>query len=100
MRLTAVILFCAQVGNTSVNIATTFKDLRVEHETQDGSTEDAVASARVDIKNFVVFLASEVMNPDKIVCQVLDNHMVHMFLSHEDLALHYLLSVVDRGDDN
>jgi HUS1 checkpoint protein len=55
---------------------------------------DEFFSARVDIKKFVQFLMSEQVNPSKVVCNIIDDKMVAMFLVHEDIVLNYFLPVV------
>jgi HUS1 checkpoint protein len=60
----------------------------------DEENNDEFFSARVDIKKFVQFLTSQQVNPNKVVCNIVDDKMVAMFLVHEDVTLHYFLPVV------
>ncbi|KAJ9574065.1 hypothetical protein L9F63_008591 [Diploptera punctata] len=55
---------------------------------------DEYYSARVDVRKFVQFLSSEQVNPNKVVCNIVDDQMVVLFLLHEDITLHYYLPVV------
>ena len=55
---------------------------------------DEFFSARVDIKKFVQFLMSEQVNPVKVVCNIVDDRMLVLFLVHEDITLHCFLPAV------
>jgi len=57
-------------------------------------SSDEFFSARVDIKKFVHFLMSEQVNPVKVVCNIVDDRMLALFLVHEDITLHCFLPAV------
>lgn len=57
-------------------------------------SSDEFFSARVDIKKFVQFLTSEQVNPVKVVCNIVDDRMLALFLVHEDVILHCFLPAV------
>jgi HUS1 checkpoint protein len=60
----------------------------------DEENSEEFFSARIDIKKFAQFLTSEQVNPIKIVCNIVDDKMVAMFLVHEDITMHYFLPAV------
>ena len=55
---------------------------------------DEFFSVRVDVRKFIQFLTSEQVNPSKVVCNIVDDHMVVLFVLHEDVTLHYFLPVI------
>ncbi|XP_021921492.1 checkpoint protein HUS1 isoform X3 [Zootermopsis nevadensis] len=82
-----------KVETPEATVSTHFKNLTVEDSGGD-EENDEFFSARVDIKKFVQFLMSEQVNPNKVLCKIVDDKMVAMFLVHEDIVLHYFLPVV------
>ncbi|XP_069690158.1 checkpoint protein HUS1 [Periplaneta americana] len=83
-----------KIETAEATVSTHFKDLPVENAGGAGDSSDEFFSARVDVKKFVQFLTCEQVNPNKVVCNILDDQMVAMFLVHEDVTLHYFLPVI------
>lgn len=84
-----------KVETPDATVSTHFKDLIVQTTEVAGSEgSDEFFSARVDVRKFVQFLTSEQVNPSKVVCNIVDDHMVVLYLLHEDVTLHYFLPVV------
>jgi HUS1 checkpoint protein len=57
-------------------------------------SSDEFFSARIDVKKFVQFLTTEQVIPSKVVCSIVDDKMVAMFLVHDDITMHYFLPAV------
>uniref|UniRef100_A0A0B6Z858 Checkpoint protein n=1 Tax=Arion vulgaris TaxID=1028688 RepID=A0A0B6Z858_9EUPU len=62
---------------------------------QDRDSHEFV-SARIDIRRFAQFLNGQQVNPNKVVCNIVNHRMVHFFLLHDDVSLQYFLPVVSR----
>jgi HUS1 checkpoint protein len=60
----------------------------------DEENSEEFFSARIDIKKFVQFLTSEQVNPSKVVCNIVDDKMVAMFLVLDDITMHYFLPAI------
>ncbi|PSN30647.1 Checkpoint protein HUS1 [Blattella germanica] len=85
-----------KVETPEATVSTHFKELIVEttpNETDDEG-RDEYYSARVDIKKFVQFLNTDQVSPQKVVCNIVDDEMIVMFVVHQDVTLHYFLPVI------
>lgn len=52
------------------------------------------AEARIDIRRFAQFLSSQQVNPNRVICNIVDKRVVHFFLMHDDVSLQYFMPVV------
>ncbi|XP_064644167.1 checkpoint protein HUS1-like [Lineus longissimus] len=52
------------------------------------------AEARIDIRKLAQFLIGQQVNPDKVICNIVDNRFIHFFLLHEDMSLQYFMPVI------
>ncbi|XP_013379912.1 checkpoint protein HUS1 isoform X1 [Lingula anatina] len=52
------------------------------------------AEARIDIRKFSQFLSGQQVNPERVICNILDNRVVHFFLLHDDVSLQYFMPVI------
>ncbi|MFT7800215.1 checkpoint protein HUS1 [Arapaima gigas] len=82
-----------------VSVSTHFKDLGNppwdDDDSQGGSQECAkMAQVRVDIKRLQQFLTSQQVNPNKAVCNIVRERIVHFILLHEDVSLQYFIPAV------
>lgn len=91
-----------QVEAALVSVATSFQDLEIpDIGDGDASTShrhawppDEFASVRVDIRKFLQFLSGQLVNPERVVCNIVDQRIVHFFLLHEDFSLQYFIPAV------
>ncbi|KAK7092951.1 hypothetical protein V1264_008622 [Littorina saxatilis] len=52
------------------------------------------AQARIDIRRFAQFLSSQQVNPNRVICNIVNNRVVHFYLMHDDVSLQYFMPVV------
>lgn len=83
-----------KVETPEATVSTHFKNLIMENSGGDEENTEEFFSARIDIRKFVQFLTSEQVNPSKVVCNIVDDKMVAMFLINEDIIMHYFLPAV------
>lgn len=81
-------LFSLGVKTIPCTVKTLFKDLSVDHSNSCKSS----ASAVVDSKRFSAFLCCELMHASKEICYIISGTVVHWYLEHRNLQLHYYLS--------
>ncbi|MPC17493.1 Checkpoint protein HUS1 [Portunus trituberculatus] len=53
--------------------------------------KEQLHSATVEIKKLISFLAGEQIGPSKVICNIVDDRMIHLFLLHDDVILQYFL---------
>ncbi|PVD37195.1 hypothetical protein C0Q70_04190 [Pomacea canaliculata] len=94
------------VETDMVAINTHFKDLfnpSWKKDGGDGGRQDKGISqqdptdfvqARIDIKRFAQFLSSQQVNPNRVICNIIDSRLVHFYLMHDDFSLQYFMPVV------
>lgn len=83
-------LFVLKVDTDSATVSTHFQDLQVWSCSQKDQ-EDKI-SATVDIKKFFMFLAWDVVHPDGVKCNILQDRMVNLYLHVSDhLKIHYFI---------
>ncbi|XP_074653018.1 checkpoint protein HUS1-like [Tubulanus polymorphus] len=100
--------FIVKVETDSVTIATHFRDLKnpvfgkphqdaaaqlPSQSTQQQKREE-FAETRIDIKKFAQFLAGQQVNPNKVICNIVENKVAHFFLLHDDVSLQYFMPAV------
>ncbi|KAG7155985.1 checkpoint protein HUS1-like [Homarus americanus] len=78
------------VSTDVVDVSTHFKNLSVPVWGDDNDT-GGTHSATVDIKKLGLLLQGSQINPTKVICNIVANRMVHMFLLHDDVTLQYFL---------
>ncbi|CAG2247948.1 HUS1 [Mytilus edulis] len=52
------------------------------------------SKARIDIRKFAQFLSGQLVNPTKVICNIVHNKVVHFLLLNEDVSLQYFMPVV------
>ncbi|XP_046821611.1 checkpoint protein HUS1 [Vespa crabro] len=74
-------MFILRVETDSANVSTHFQGLQVWSS---GQTEDNFAiSATIDVKKLLTFLSWDIVHPNSVRCNILENKIVNLFL---DLA--------------
>ncbi|OAD59651.1 Checkpoint protein HUS1 [Eufriesea mexicana] len=82
-----------KIDNDSATVSTHFQDLQIWSCSQQ-NREDKV-SATIDIKKFLMFLAWDIVHPDGVKCNILQDRMINLFLHLADyLKIHYFLPSV------
>lgn len=82
-------MFVLKVDADSATVATHFQDLPVWNCSQE---REEPVSATIDIKKFCMFLAWDIIHPDGVKCNILQDRMVNLFLHLADyLKLHCFL---------
>lgn len=91
--------FSVSVTTDDVDVSTHFKHLSMpvwdSTELPDGEPEEMHAAV-VDIKKLALFLQGDNINPNKVICNIVGNRMVHLFLLHDDVTLQYFLPAVTQ----
>ncbi|XP_039248649.2 checkpoint protein HUS1-like [Styela clava] len=96
-----------RVDTDLVTVKTSFQDLDIpdvrmeDEEVQSVSHRlawppDEFASARIDIKKFLQFLAGQIINPERVICNIVDGTIVQFFLLHDELSLQYFIPAIAR----
>nr|XP_002130439.1 checkpoint protein HUS1-like isoform X2 [Ciona intestinalis] len=94
--------FALKVETELVSATTRFSDLEIPPYDPDGDSQapsklwppSEMASARIDVKKLLQFLAGQQINPYKVICNIVDQSAVHFFLVHDDISLQYFIPVV------
>ncbi|XP_069165296.1 checkpoint protein HUS1 isoform X2 [Procambarus clarkii] len=83
------------VSTDVVNVSTHFKQLSMPVWDGQGNNDDddpeVLNSATVDIKKLAFFLQGDQVNPTKVICNIVEKRVIHMFLLHDDVTLQYFL---------
>ncbi|XP_063845384.1 checkpoint protein HUS1-like isoform X3 [Scylla paramamosain] len=83
------------VTSDAANVSTYFRNLTMPTWDLEGAAsqmdEEQLHSATVEIKKLISFLAGEQIGPCKVICNIVDDRMVHLFLLHDDVILQYFL---------
>lgn len=88
-----------KVTTDTASIAMHFQDLKIVTPTstrnpdEDNDNEE-MFSVRLDAKRLSSVLTSELLHPRRVLCNILDDQMLHMVLEHEDVLMHYRASAV------
>ncbi|CAK9829107.1 Checkpoint protein HUS1 [Anthophora retusa] len=83
-------MFVLKIETDSATVSTHFQNLQVWSCSQQ-DCEDEI-SATVDIKKFFTFLAWDIVHPECVKCNILQDKMVNLFLQLADyLKIHYFL---------
>ncbi|KAI4493754.1 hypothetical protein M0804_001930 [Polistes exclamans] len=72
-------MFILKVETDSANVSANFQGLQVWSSSQ----EDRVISATIDVKKLLTFLAWDIVHPNSVRCNIIENRIVNLFL---DLA--------------
>ncbi|KAK4320744.1 hypothetical protein Pmani_008401 [Petrolisthes manimaculis] len=83
------------MSTDTVTVSTYFRHLSMptwdrDDGGRDGEPEE-LRSATVDIKRLALFLTGEQIGPSKVICNIVEGRLIHMFLLHEDVTLQYFL---------
>ncbi|KAI5702664.1 hypothetical protein M8J76_004744 [Diaphorina citri] len=81
-------LFSLGVNTIPCTVKTLFRNLSVDHSNCSKST----ASALVETKRLSQFLSCELMNASKEICYIVSGNLIHWYLEHKTLQLHYYLA--------
>ena len=54
------------------------------------------ASVRVDLKRFSIFLVGEQLQPKRVIANIVEREMLHMYFIHDDLVVQYFLPVTSK----
>ncbi|XP_076764605.1 hus1-like checkpoint clamp component [Xylocopa sonorina] len=82
--------FVLKIDTDNATVSTHFRDLQV-WSCSEQDRENKV-SATIDIKKFFMFMAWDIMHPDGVKCNILQDRMVNLFLHIADyLKIHYFL---------
>ncbi|XP_066543066.1 checkpoint protein HUS1 [Hoplias malabaricus] len=84
-----------------VSVTTHFKglgnppwsDSASQSQDQSRDVED-MARARVDIRKLQQFLMGQQVNPNKSMCNIVDQRIIHLILLQEDMSLQYFIPAV------
>lgn len=82
------------VSTDVVSVSTHFKNLNVPVWDEEDHSEDdpeKLHSATVDIKKLAFFLQGIQVIPTKVICNIADRRVIHMFLLNDDVTLQYFL---------
>ncbi|XP_063610271.1 checkpoint protein HUS1-like [Penaeus indicus] len=83
------------VTTDTVKVSTHFRHLPMPvWEGQEDSRESApeeLHSATVDIKKLALFLHGEQGGPTKVICNIVEDRTIHLFLINDDVTLQYFL---------
>ncbi|XP_050730713.1 checkpoint protein HUS1-like [Eriocheir sinensis] len=83
------------VTSDTASVSTYFRNLSKPTWDLEGAPtqgdEEQLFSATVEIKKLSSFLAGEQVGPAKVICNIVDERMIHMFLLHEDVTIQYFL---------
>uniref|UniRef100_H2YEP2 Checkpoint protein n=1 Tax=Ciona savignyi TaxID=51511 RepID=H2YEP2_CIOSA len=94
--------FALRVETDLVTATTRFRDLEIPPFDPDMDSQapsklwqpEEMASARIDVRKFLQFLAGQQINPYKVICNIVHQTAVHFFLVHDDISLQYFIPVV------
>ncbi|XP_071941689.1 checkpoint protein HUS1-like [Antedon mediterranea] len=89
-----------KVESQMATVSTHFKSLQVQYFDDEPSVstrnKDEMFGAKIDIKRFQTFFSGLQLNPQKIICNIVDNRLVHFLLLQEDLSLQYSMPIVQQ----
>ncbi|XP_076623331.1 hus1-like checkpoint clamp component [Colletes latitarsis] len=83
-------MFVLEIDTDSATVSTHFQDLQVWSCSQNEDVDKV--SATVDIKKFHMFLAWDIVHPDVVKCNILQDRMVNLYLQLADyLKIQYFV---------
>ncbi|XP_033340679.1 hus1-like checkpoint clamp component [Megalopta genalis] len=83
-------MFVLKVDTDSATVSTHFQNLQVWSCSQ--KSHDDKISATIDVKKFFMFLAWDVVHPDGVKCNILEDRIVNLYLHLSDyLKIHYFI---------
>jgi len=62
---------------------------------REGRDSAGFAEARINIRKLAQFLSGQLINPPKIICNIADRQMLHLFILHEDVSLQVFMPSVN-----
>ncbi|KAK2583944.1 hypothetical protein KPH14_001203 [Odynerus spinipes] len=74
-------VFILRIETESANVSTHFQGLQISICSQ--AEDNVMISATIDIKKFLTFLAWDIVHPNSVKCNIVENKIVNLFL---DLA--------------
>nr|XP_003706588.1 PREDICTED: checkpoint protein HUS1 [Megachile rotundata] len=85
--------FTLQVETDSASISTHFQNMQVWSCSQE--QDDDKVSVVIDIRKFFMFLGWDIVHPDGVKCNMLQDRMINLFLHVADyLKIHYFIPAV------
>ncbi|XP_071103105.1 checkpoint protein HUS1-like [Haliotis cracherodii] len=92
------------VETDMVSISTHFQDLHnptwrrdadnASQMSQHDKNEKEFFEAKIDIRRFAQFLSGQQVNPTRVICNIVDKRIVHIFMMHEDVSLQYFMPAI------
>ncbi|KAG0722792.1 Checkpoint protein HUS1 [Chionoecetes opilio] len=83
------------ITSDTASVSTYFRKLSMPTWDMEGGPsqgdDQQLYSATVEIKKLLSFLAGEQIGPSKVICNIVEDRMIHMFLLHDDVTLQYFL---------
>ncbi|CAH1773977.1 unnamed protein product [Owenia fusiformis] len=92
-----------KIETDMASVSTHFKDLtnpdwsKDQDQSQNRNIQtdsNQFIQARIDIRKFSQFLSGQQVNPQKVICNIVDNRIIHFFVLHEDVSLQYFMPVI------
>jgi len=68
-----------------------YRDETLPWQMTDSQLMPDSASVRVDLKRFNIFLVGEQLQPRRVIANIVEREMLHMFFLHDDLIVQYFL---------
>ncbi|KAL4229387.1 DNA damage checkpoint control protein [Mactra antiquata] len=89
------------VENDMVSVSTHFEDLLNPASSRDDMGQnsnqcepDEYFEVKIDIRKFAQFLAGQQVSPSRVICNIVDNRIVHFYLVNDDVSLQYFMPVM------
>nr|CAG4637577.1 EOG090X0TJE [Ceriodaphnia reticulata]SVE73374.1 EOG090X0TJE [Ceriodaphnia reticulata] len=90
LHITAEGLLTLTVETDAVSVTSHFDDLHVEKQ------KEEEASVTIELKRLSNFLANEQLNPQKVVCDVVQSKMMHLNFLSESYSVQYFLPGINE----
>nr|CAG4638221.1 EOG090X0TJE [Chydorus sphaericus] len=85
LHVTAQGVLTLTVETDAVSVTSHFDDLHVDKNKEEES------SVTIELKRFSHFLANEQLNPTRVICDVVQARMMHLYFLSDSFSLHYYL---------
>ncbi|KAH3703106.1 checkpoint protein HUS1-like isoform X1 [Dreissena polymorpha] len=94
--------FKVSVETDMVSVSTHFQDLLNPASGNGGAPQqlnpsmdpEEFAEVRIDIRRFAQFLSGQQVSPNRVICNIVDNKVVHFYLMNDDVSLQYFMPVM------
>ncbi|XP_072020768.1 checkpoint protein HUS1-like [Amphiura filiformis] len=90
-----------RIETEHVTVSTHFKDLEVaELDNGDSQTQrrdmSTMYGAKVDIRRLLLFLAGQQLHAQRIVCNIVDERVLHFYLIQEDVTMQFYMPIIHQ----